>query len=315
MKTSCAILISHFESLEFLRCCIRQTRKHAHPEISQVIHIVDQSCDKTHNAIVAEYGNSMDIKIARTLPLYSGYGIDYLLRNENIDTEYICQLHVDCFSIHPNYLKLCISLIEEYNLSFVGQLHFVNYDSPVYPPHPFFSMSPTFNVARTETYKEMALEAGFTRFHNRPQSGLEFKNDDWSAWAKEDYDARGSDDDTVAFWWESANRNTDKVGLAISGFIEPQFGRIIDGIVFHFGSANEAKGVMDKMPELYQHYTKRINADYDDSLIDEMVALANKNKPPSMEILQRNFWDGTLKQHFPTSDEFNKRIEELKKQI
>lgn len=310
--TSCTIIISHFESLSFLRAAIRQFRKYEHPEVEQKICICDQSSYSTWEQIGKEYGNSTDMILVHTDSLYSGFGIDYCMRHIDFKTEYIAQYHCDAFPISDKHLYLPIKLIEEYKLSFVGQLHFVNYNSPVYPPHPFFSMSPTFNVARTETYKEMALEAGFTRFHNRPQSGLEFKNDDWSIWAQEDYNARGSDDDTVAFWWESAYRDTDKVGLAISGFIQSSFGRLIDDIVFHFGSCNEAKGVMDKMPELYQDYTKRINEDYSDELINEMANLAKKNKPPENEILQRNFWHGTLKQHFPTSDELNKRIEELK---
>lgn len=314
MKRSCTILVSHYESVNFLHLCISQIRKYANESVSQHILIVDQSGELIHNNIVKQYWGSLDITVIKTKPLYSGFGIDYAMRFADIKTEYVAQIHVDAAPIHKNWLSLPIQLIEEYNLSFVGQLHFISDGtSSVYPPNNiFYSMSPTFNVAKTETYKEMSLEAGFTRFHYQPQSGLEFKNDDWAAWASEDYNARGSDDDTVAFHWEGKYRNTDKLGLAISGFIEPQYGRIIDDLVFHFGSGNEARLVMSQMPELYQYYTKKINEDYSDELIFEMIKLAKANKPPEAEILTCNFWNGTTKKRSPPSEELKKRIEELK---
>lgn len=316
--TSCTIIVSHYNSLPFLRACIRQIRKYANENVRQHIIICDQSNDEIHYQIAGEYvvNKNPDVTLVRTLPLYSGFGIDWVLRNIEIDTEYICQVHVDVVPLSKQWLLLPITLIEEYNLSFVGQLQFINSSehlAHIYPPSAFFAMAQCFNVAKTSTYKELSLKAGFTRFHNRPQSGLTFENNDWAAWAEEDYNARGSDDDIVAFHYQDVYRQDDKLGLAITGFIEPSFGRIIESVVFHFGSANESKGVFDKMPELYQYYTKRINENYDDALIDEMVELAQANKPPEMEILTRNFWNGTTKESSPPSEEINKRIEELKK--
>lgn len=315
--TSCAILISHYHSYQFLRACLRTITKHSHPEIETKIIVLDQSNDeynfKMCNDLLSEFGNRPDITIVNTAPLYSGFGIDWAMRNMDIKTEYICQMHVDCVVINRNFLYLPIKLIEENNLSFVGQLQTINENSPIYPPIPFFAMAQCYNVARTETYKEMSLEAGFTRFHNRPQSGLKFKNDDWNIWASDDYKNKGSDDDIVAFSWESQYRSTDKLGLAISGYIEPSFGRIIEGVVFHFGSCREAVGVMGVMPKLYQEYTKKINEDYDDTLIDEMVNIAKANKPNNSSILTRNFWNGKTKTVSPPSEELNNRIEELKK--
>ena len=314
MKRSCTILISHFESLNFLHTCISQIRKYEHPDIIHHIVIADQSRDLYHNGIVGRYWGDEDITVVKMAPLWSGFGIDYILRNYKIETEYVCQMHVDCVPIHKNWLYLPITLLEENFYHFVGQLHFWSRDTDtIYPPGPFFSMSPTFNVARTSTYKEMSLQAGFTRFHNRADCGLQFLNDDWHKWAWEDYQARGSDDDTVAFHWEDKYRQDDKLGLAITGFVQPKFGRIIEDIVFHFGSCREALGVMDTMPELYKHYTKKINEGYyNDELIGEMVSLAKANQPPQMEILRRNHWDGKLKISMPPPDELNKRIEELK---
>lgn len=313
MKTSCTIIISHYESECFLHTCIRQTRKMEHSDIDQHIIICDQSSDETANRISKIYGMAKDITIVRTLPLYSGFGLDYIMRNIEIKTDYICQLHVDAFGITPNYIYLCIKLINEYNLSFVGQLQCINLgDSPVYPPFPFFAMAQCFNVARTDTYKVLSLEAGFTRFHNRPQSGLTFQSNDWSEWAKDDYNARGSDDDIVAFHWQDKHTQMDKLGLAITGYIQPSFGRIIESVLFHFGSCREASSNINSMPELYRYYTNKINEDYSDSLIDEMVNLAMANKPPELDILSRNLWSGTKKESSPPSERINKRIEELK---
>lgn len=101
--------------------------------------------------------------------------------------------------------------------------------------------------------------------------------------------------------------------MAISGFIEPSWGRIIEGVVFHFGSCREALGNLSAMPKRYIEYLNKINTDYSDELIDEMVNLAKANKAPALEILSRNFWDGTKKEHYPTNSIMNDKIETLKK--
>lgn len=310
---SCTIIVSHFNSEPFLRACIRQIRKYANHDIRQEIIICDQSEWSTYHRVYSEYSWSSDVRVVRTESLYSGFGIDWSLRNEPINTDYICQLHCDAFGISDKWLLLPITLIEEYGLSFVGQLQFVSDGTQsIYPPNPIFAMAQCFNVARTDTYKTLSLEAGFTRFHNRPQSGLSFENNDWSLWAADDYDHKGSDDDVVAFSWQDRVRNDNKLGLAITGFCQPHWGRIIEDIVFHFGSCRESIGTGNAMGDNYANYTNRINENYDDALIDEMVNIAKQNKPPSDQILTRNYWDGTLKQSFPSSEEINKRIYELK---
>lgn len=313
MAVSCTIIISHFESLCFLHTCVRQIRRYNRPDIFQHIIICDQSNESCYNEVKSLYELDEDITIIHTEPLWSGYGIDCIIRSDVVKTEYIAQIHVDAVPISKNWLYLPIKLIEENNFSFVGQLQFIrNPEDSIYPPGTIFAMAQCFNVAKTETYKEMSLEAGFTRFHNRLNSELEFKNDDWVQWAKEDYQARGSDDDVVAFHWEDKYCQHDKLGLAISGYIEPNYGRIIEDIVFHFGSCREALGSLDHMPQLYQDYTKKINENYSDELMNEMLALVVRNKPPSFDILSRNYWNGTTKTHCSPSNELNKRIEELK---
>jgi len=318
MKT-CAIIISHYESLEFLRACIRQIRKYAHPEIKQHIIIADQSNDSTNSIINSEFGGQNDVTISRMKPLYSGYGIDYVMRYVPIDTEYICQLHTDAFPIHKNWLYLCINLIEEYNFSFVGQNHFETNPSQsdyYYLKNMFYSMSPTFNVAKTETYREMALEGGFTRFHERPKIDvpMTFNSNDWAEWAKNNKYKGGSDDDVIAYCWEGNHKETDKLGLPITGMIgippgEVGYGRIIDDIVFHFGFCRESIGVAEQMGTRYRAWTNRINKGFDDHLIDDMLLAARANSVIGMP---RTIWNGKLRKSFFSSEELNNRIEQLK---
>jgi len=286
-------------------------KKYKHPDIEQQIIIADQSRDDYEFIFGEEFAN---VTFVHTEPHYSGYGIDYLLHNDLIKTDYIAQLHVDAFPISKQWLYMPIKLIEENNYSFVGQLQFISKETDtIYPPGSFFAMAQCYNVARTSTYLEMSLEAGFTRFHERKKiPDLRFYYNDWRSWAKHDYEHRGSDDDVVAFHWQDKYRQDDKLGLAISGYIEPSYARIIDDVVFHFCSAREAIGVMDKMPVKYQEYTQKIKENYSDELVEEMIALAKANRPPNMEILSRNHWNGITKQSSPTSDELNKKIEALK---
>lgn len=311
---SASIIISHYEALVFLKTAIRQIRRYKHPDINQQIIICDQSGPETHRLVMDLYYGNEDVIVVWTKSLYSGYGLDWILRNIPIHSDYIVQLHTDSFPIHKNWISMPIALIEESNFSFVGQLQFVaDGKASIYPPNKFFAMAQCYNVAKTSTYKEMSLEAGFCRYHNRKDLDMEYKNNDWEVWAKEDYNARGSDDDVVAFHWEDVYRNHDKLGLAITGYIEPSYGRIIESVVFHFGSHKEAMSVLDHMPKMYSHYLNKINEDYSDELIDEMVNLAKANRPPELEILSRNLWNGTTKESYPTNSILNQRIEELKK--
>ncbi len=311
--TSCTIIISHFESLPFFRMCIRQINKCRNPLIKQNILIIDQSRLPYNLDFGADHlFNSEDkIRVIHTDPLYSGYGIDYSIRNIDIKTDYIAQLHCDCFPISSQWLYLSIKLLEDFK--FVGQHQFVcDGTQSIYPPDPFFAMSQCFNVARTETYKEMSLEAGFTRFHNRPQSGLTFNNSDWAEWAKGDYEHRGSDDDVVAFHWEDKYRQHDKLGFAITGMMNTgeqggSFGRVIEDVVFHFGSARESIGVMGSMPQKYQDYYKRIQHGFTDELLEEMLSEVKSNNR------NRTVWNGIAKTAAASSKELDSIIEELKK--
>src|SRR3990167_2406893 len=120
MKDSCTILIFHYESFEFLRGCISQIEKYIHPKIEQRIIVADQSGVYTHRKVMYTFADKYNVRIIRMPQLDSGYSIDCILRNVNIETEYLCTLDCDAFPIHRNWLYLPIELIKKYGFSFVG---------------------------------------------------------------------------------------------------------------------------------------------------------------------------------------------------
>lgn len=312
---SCTIIVSHYESLPFLRTCIRQLRKYRNDKVEQHIIIADQSSFETSKIVLEEFTGE-DITICKMQPLYSGYGIDWVIRNVDIKTEYICQLHVDAFPISDKWLTTSIQLMRENDFKFTGILQFIC-DKPeaIYPfKNPFFAMAQSFHVGRTDVYKEMSLHAGFTRFHNRLSTDFTWLNDDWDKWASEDYQRRGSDDDVVAFYWEDTYREHNKMGLGMTAKIggkgESGYGSITEDMVFHFGFCRESLGVMDQMGENYRRWTKRINAGFTDELIEDMLIEARKN--PIDPKNGRIVWDGKLKTTSSPTKELNEKIEKLK---
>ena len=192
-------------------------------------------------------------------PLYSGYGIDVIMRSVGVNTDYVCQLHCDAFPIHHRWLSLAIKLIEENDFSFIGQLQFISQPmDTIYPRVPFFAMAQSFNVAKTTTYEEMSINAGFTRFHERPyvEYGIGWYNNDWAMWAKQDYNERGSDDDVIAFCWEDVNRQHDKLGLAITGYIEPSFSGASLMTLSFTSIYRESIGTGNAMGDQYKKFTE-----------------------------------------------------------
>lgn len=315
-KPSVTIIISHYESLPFLRTCLRQIEKYKHPDIEQKVIVADQSTIP-YAYSVKELCNNARVEFMSLAPLYSGFGVDYIMRYGKVDTDYVCQLHSDAFPISDKWLLAPISLMEENNLAFTGVLQFIcDKPSPIYPPtRGVFGMAQCFNIGRTDVYKEMALEAGFTRFHNRPNDAMSWANSDWANWAKEDYQARGSDDDVPAFFWEDNHREHDKVSLGFTGKMgkdgeESNYGTIIEDLVFHFGFHREAVGVMPQMGPKYGEWTRKIKENYSDELIEEMLTEARKQTTNPEG--NRLFWDGKEKKATYTSHTINQRINQFK---
>ena len=326
MTATCTIIVYHFESLEFLKACIRKIRQCAHKNIWQNIIITEQSSEDCYNKVMTEFGNSPDITVVRMAPLWSGYALDYALRYCDIKTEYVCAIEPDVFPIHKNWLYLCIALLEEYNFKFVGGLLSETNpetDSDYYyyseKKIPFYWLSQYLRVGRTADYRELAMEGGFTRFHNRPEAerGMTWRSTDWADWAAVDYQKRGSDDAVIAHCWEDNHRENDKFSFAVTNIMgippESGYGRIIDDIIFHFGFHRTSVGVENAMGKKYCDWKDRINKGCDDVLIDEMLADARANPyNPIDPFSTRSAWSGRFKKSFPASEELHKRIEEIK---
>lgn len=320
---SCTIIVYHYESLPFLRACIRQVRRYAHPEINQHIIITEQSCKETYMTVMAEFGGCPDITIVPMKPLWSGYAVDYVMRFCDIKTDYVCGIEPDVFPIHQNWLYVPIKLCEEYNFAFTGGLMTeTNPEKDSYYYYysekkiPFYWISQFFRVGRTNDWRELAFEGGFTRFNERVKAerGMTWNNNDWGEWVAKDPQVRGSDDATVAHCWEDNHREHDKFSFAITNIMgipgeESGYGRIMDDLVFHFGFHKTSGGVEKEMGAKYCKWKERINNGCDDALIAEMLDFARKQPLLPMS---RSVWNGKFKKSFPPSEELNKRIEELK---
>ena len=59
MKT-CSIIVFNYESIGFLRLCVKYIRKYAHPDIQQHIYIADQSIIEK-NLVEQEFGKDGDV--------------------------------------------------------------------------------------------------------------------------------------------------------------------------------------------------------------------------------------------------------------
>lgn len=311
MKTSCSIIIYNFESLHFLRSNIRQIRKYRHPDIEQKIIISEQSSDASYLKVIEEFGKDPDITIVRMKAVCSGYSIDYILRNVQIDTQFICTLDVDAFPIHKNWLYTSIALLQQENFAFVG-VH-ADIENAYAQYGNFYCMGQYFRVGRTETFMLLSKEAGFTRFTYRHRINFNFKNKDWALRAIQLKQDGWSDSSVTAHWWEDQHTNHNKFTYAVTHCIgedgvEPLYGRITDGLVFHFAFSWTSLGMPHQMGPRYAAWTRRIKENFSDELINEMLTQARPMTSP----IPRQVWNGTLKRIEEPSEELNEFIGYLK---
>lgn len=322
MKTSCTIIIFNHESIGFLRLCIKQIRKHTK---DYHILIAEQSGSVSQQQVIAEFGNSLDITIVPMRALRSGYAVDFIMRNVEITTPWICTLDCDFFITHDNWLSLSIALAEEYNFTFVGELFFESRpeEKAYYHKNNFFCMSQCFRIGRKEDYMELAMNGGFTILHARPEAGFEYKNSDWIDWANENdgekYIHRGSDDGVIAHCWEDNHKVSHKCSLAITHIlgevgVESGYGRILDGLGYHFSFSFWSNSIEDKVGKNYMYWKQRI-INGDENVLDDMITQAlktpaNPDHPSGTQM--RRIWNGETKTSELSSPELNKRIEELK---
>jgi Glycosyl transferase family 2 len=301
----CTIIIFHFESVQFLRACIRQINKYKRTNIPCEIIIADQSVDaKIRTTVLNEFADLPHIHIIRLNRYGSGYSVDAIIRKMNIQSAYICTLDVDAIPIHPNWLYVPIKLLEDEGLAFVG-VH-AEIEHAYLDMGKFYCMAQHFRVGRTEDFKLLSLNGGFTK--NDHKSKVTFLNNEWSGWC---------DDAVVAHWWEDKYTTHDKFAFGVSKYLgvaplEGRYGRYTDDLIFHFGFSYNWKMVGDKEKAMGYEFLEWMRRIDNDGLSEKMLDEILGKLIPLEQPVQRTFWDGTHKVILRPLEEFNAKIEQLK---
>ncbi len=315
---SITIIVFNYESLPFLRACIRQIRKYKHPEIEQKIIISEQSSESSYLDVLKEFENQEDITIVKMKAVCSGYAIDYIMRFIDIQTEYICTLDSDAFPIHKNWLYVCLKLIEENNFSFVG--HHADtgvsdgrscFEDAYSDYGTFFHVAQCFRVGKTKDFKYFSLNAGYTRaVSERNKIEFGFLNNQWADIANQKKLALGgyADSSVIANWLECTTTENNKFTFAETaclGFSEKEgrYGRVFDNIVFHlmFSSMGE-EITQTNLGQNYSEWKNKINNGFTDELISEILSSVKPINIPRLT------WNGKTKQKEFSSEELNKKI-------
>jgi hypothetical protein len=301
---SCTIIIFHYESLAYLRACIRQIRKFKRDDIRQHIVIADQSGGDIRTTVWMEFSGSDDITVVRMDKYGSGYSVDYIMRHLSIDTKFICTIDVDTIPIHKNWLYVPIQLIEQAGVSFVG-VH-AELESAYVQMGTFFCMCQHFRVGYTSHYRRLAENIGFVK--NDFRDKFSYVNTEWNTW---------SDDAVAAHWWEDQYGEHDKLTLAVTDYLgiaplEGRYGRYTDDLVFHFGFSYNWKMVGSATVAMGRDFIAWMHRMDTEGLNDDMIAEMLARKIPLEAPIPRLYWDGKRKISYRLNDELNLLIEKLK---
>lgn len=202
-----SIIISEYNSLPWLRLAVHQIRKHTH--IPYHIYISQQG---TH-PVAEEYNGWKFITVVKNPPSSSGAGTDYILKNCDINTKYICSMDVDTFPISDDWLTAPIKLLEDFGLTWVGLRAHIEHAYGL----NYFHMGECYRVGRTEHFKLLSRSAGW-------------------------YQRKGTpffDNAVCAHSWEDANHKHTKLSLPVTARLgltltEGEYGRVIGNLAVHF---------------------------------------------------------------------------------
>ena len=300
---TCTIIIYDYDSLPFLKGCMRQIEKYKHPDIQQKVLISEQGSKETFNEAVKLFGDNVVHKLK---PLGSGYAIDYFMRGGFVDTDYVCTLDVDALPIHKNWLKVPITLCEEYGFRFAG----VHAEIESAYGGGFFCMCQYFRVGRTKDFRLLSQGGGFTKYDRRPKTNISFDDHQWARNGRS-----WSDDGVIAHWWEDTKCTADKFTFATLQYLdvapsEGRYGRNTDDLIFHFAFSYNAFQVgkrIEALGENYWTWMRRIETTgFSEELLNEML----RNLRPLESPIQRRLWHD--KQISAPDEQLNKRIDELK---
>jgi hypothetical protein len=284
-----------YNSLHFLRACVRQIRKHT--KTPHTLLISEQGSAESFTKAKEMFGDC----VYRLPPLGSGYAVDFFVRGGFVKTEWMCTLDVDAFPIHDNWLHVPVTLCKEFNINFVG----VHAEIESAYGNDFFSMCQYWKVGRTSDFMELA-QAGFTKWDKRDRANIDFHCNWNRGW---------SDDGVIAHWWEDRFLSHRKLALATLEYLdtapsEGKYGRNTDDLVFHFALSYTSTMVgrpLEALGQAYMDWTYKIkHTDFSDDLLAEMLS---KLKPLEQPIYRR-LWDKGKVTSLP--EDIDKRIEELK---
>lgn len=299
--TDCTVVIFHFESLAYLRAVVRLIKRYGDEKII----IAEQSRDlSVKETVYKEFGSDNKILIVEMPSWGSGYAVDHVMRNANINTEFLCTIDVDTLPIHKNWLSAPIKLIQQTDFKWVG-VHAEIEDAYSYMGK-FFCMCQHFRVGRTRDYHDLSINGGFTKNDHRKR--ISFVCNEWHGW---------SDDAVAAHWWEDKYRNNSKFTLAVTDYLgvapkEGRYGRYTDDLVFHFAFSYNYKMVRDQKESLGDEFIEWMRRMNSEGLGDEMIAeILNKLRPLERQI-PRLCWDGQSKASFVPNRELNDLFDRLK---
>lgn len=302
---NCTIIVFHYESLAYLRAVVRQIRKFQRDDIQQRIIIADQSVDTdVIKQVYQEFANKTDVSIVHMSPWGSGYSVDFVLRNIPIYSDYICTIDVDTIPIHRNWLYVPIKLIEEANFTWVG-VH-AEIESAYANMGNFFCMCQHYRIGKTESYRELSVNAGFVK--NDHRKNMAFMNNQWEGW---------SDDAVIAHWWEDQYCKHNKFTFNVTKYLgvaptEGRYGRYTDDLVFHMGFSYNWKMVRDRRQCMGKDFIDLMVRMETDGLTDELIReILGGLRPLELPII-RIAWNGENKSIYTPNKELNALVDKLK---
>lgn len=265
--TDCTIIISNYNSLHWLRIAVHQIRKHTkHP-----YHIIISEQSEDPYDVQAEYNGWNMITVVPNPAHSSGAGLDYVLKNVEIKTEYVCAIDVDTFPISDEWLSFPIALLKECGLTWVGlraeieRAYGLNY----------FHIAECYRVGRLKDFRLLSDLVGW-------------------------YQRKGDpffDNAVCAQAWEDEHYKHKKLSLPVTGRIgltltEGEYGRVIGNLAMHFCLAFTST--------LHERREKNVGDDYlmweeeikscsdPDRLVDKIMGAVKYSH--SLQPMQ--YWDG-----------------------
>lgn len=296
-----AVLIPHWESLPFLRPCLRSLLAHRNPRVRQTIYVLDDSSgDGSFETAQREFAGEEEIRFLRLdrpnrdREADVGLLLDMGLRE--VGEQYVATIDADVFATSPDWLAFPIWLAERHAASAVGMDSGLSTGYTAWGPHRwaqppegyrpstglydndwFVCINNLYRIMPTALAKVASEQVGYTR--RNPRTGLERL---WlrATRARSAYIRGGADNGVAASHFVDVNRLGGKfnIPLTFAAGGTPRDGAIgqnIGGLIFHFAlstrALSEERREVDDPGERFREWAARLQAG-DESVIEEMIA-------------------------------------------